>query len=412
MNSKINHIVQLLLVSYMLLVAAVPCLAAEVRRVPGSKMVEQGILSLTLDVEGAEDFRYSGLEDKWHTYRGKIKAGDNLKFDIRVKLADKKTLPVTERSCTMRAEVVAKKGSQVIEKKNFKSDNKINVFFKYTVPEGTDTLEVSEVFVLNNKSKEEKFNQKSTTQNKLILTTKDVQPAAGVTKGNDNSGEKKDKNINEKGDKKDTGKETDKKGNGEKGDSSGKEGSKGTGTESGKKSTSQMIAGAAAVLLLAGVGGYFFMKNRRENQAVAERAARKEKLRQQAIQRQQEMQQQNLQQRQEEVDQRNAMQEEKRMRQQEEQRHQEVLREQETQSQQAMREAKQRADVNQQVQQPMEQNLPPQGQNPVPPQAGAAGMVGAATMENAIAEQKHFCQNCGAPLKPGTRFCENCGAKV
>jgi hypothetical protein len=361
MDRRRKHIVQLLLVSIILLVTALPGLAAEVSRVPGQEIVEQGVLSLTLDVEGAEDFRYSGLEDKWHTYRGKIKAGDNLKFDIRVKLADKKTLPITGRSCTMRSEVIAKKDGQVIEKKNFKADNKINVFFKYSVPEGTDTLEVSEVFVLSNKSKEEKFNQKSTTQNKLILTAKDVQPAVGATKENDKV--KEHDKVSEKEDKKDNSKETGKTGEGDKGDSSRKD-SKGTGKENGKKSTLQKIAGAAAVLLVAGVGGYFFMKRKKEEQAANEEIARKEKLRQQAIRKQQELQQQVG------------------------------------------------AQAIQRQQESQQQNIPAQEQHTMAQQAGVAGSV--ATMDNAVAAQQKpcFCTSCGAPLKPGTRFCENCGAKV
>ena len=348
------------------------------------------MLSLTLDVEGAEDFRYSGLEDKWHTYRGRIKAGDNLKFDIRVKLADKKTLPITGRSCTMRAEVIAKKDGQVIEKKNFKADNKINVFFKYSVPEGTDTMEVSEVFVLSTKSKEEKFNQQCTTKNKLILTTTDNPAVAAKTDTKSGEENKKtDSNVDKKtesgGEKKTDSKNTensnDQKADGNAENKAGNEGDKKSGDAGDKgeggMSRKTMMAGAVAAIA-AIVGGYFFMKKRKEDQAITEAIARKEKLRQQAIRKQQEMLQHNQQQRQE-----------------------------------AMREPEQQADVNQQVQQPMEQNLPPQEQNHVPPQAGAAGMAGAAaTMDNNVQKQPGFCQNCGAPLKPGTRFCENCGAKV
>ena len=49
----------------------------------------------------------------------------------------------------------------------------------------------------------------------------------------------------------------------------------------------------------------------------------------------------------------------------------------------------------------------------------AAGTIGAASSvpnlisnQTAVTEQPHFCSNCGAKLKPGSRFCENCGTKV
>ena len=49
----------------------------------------------------------------------------------------------------------------------------------------------------------------------------------------------------------------------------------------------------------------------------------------------------------------------------------------------------------------------------------AAGTIGAASSvpnlisnQTAVSEQPHFCSNCGAKLKPGSRFCENCGTKV
>ena len=50
---------------------------------------------------------------------------------------------------------------------------------------------------------------------------------------------------------------------------------------------------------------------------------------------------------------------------------------------------------------------------------GAEGTIGAVSSapnlisnQTAISEQPHFCSNCGAKLKPGSRFCENCGTKV
>ena len=180
MEQRIKHAVQVLLVSILLLVAALPCLAA-VRRVPSKNLVEQGFLALTLDAEGAEDFRYIGQESQYHIYKGRIKPGAKIKLVMQATLAKQSSLPLTGRTCIARMEVIAKKGSEVIKKNSFKSDNKSNVFINYTVPEGADTLEVNETFVLNNQSKEEKFNQKCTTKNKLILSVTDDSAAAAKT---------------------------------------------------------------------------------------------------------------------------------------------------------------------------------------------------------------------------------------
>jgi len=375
-----NQVVRLLLVCVFLIVAAAPGLAAEVRRVPSSNLVEQGFQALTLDVEGADGFRYVGEEGQQHIYKGKIKPGDTLKFVIRATLAKRDTLPLTGRSCFMRMEIISKKGGEVIKKENFKKDNRISVFLNYTVPEGADTLEVNETFVLQNKSKEEKFNQKCTTKNKLILSTADDAAAAAKT---DSKAESGDKKTGDSGDQKtdgnngkNTGNENDKKTPG--GDAEKKnDGDKKSDTETGKTDAGDakeskgsgkgMIAGAViAVAAIAG-GGYFFMKKRKEEQAANEEIARKEKLRQQAIRKQQELQQQ------------------------------------------AGTQAIQRQ------QEPPRQNIPAQEQHEMMQQAGAAGVAGAAsTMDNAgtVQQQTSFCTNCGAPLKPGTRFCESCGAKV
>jgi hypothetical protein len=301
-------------------------------------------MALTLDVEGTENFRYTGGENKMHVYRGKIKPGSKLKFVIKATLVSSKTLPITGRRCTARLEVIAKKGKEVIKKQNFKSDNKSNLFLNYTMPEGADALEVNETFVLNNKSTNKEYNKQITERNKLILTTTDTVTAA-VSKTTGSGG-----------------------------------------TTTGKGSGKGMLAGAALVVAAIAGGGYFFMKKRKEGQAANEEIARKEKLRRLAVQRQQE-QQQNLQSRQEEINQHNRMLEER-------------LREQE------------------QTRQP-EQNAMQQPEVAGAYVAGATGVMGGVQQNAAEDLQQdmtdaapHFCQNCGSPLKPGTRFCENCGAKV
>ena len=367
MRQKIKDTVRVLLVTVLLLVATVPGLAAEVRRVPSKNLVEQGFLALTLDAEGAEDFRYIGMENQQHIYKGKIKPGAKIKLSMQATLAKQSSLPLTGRTCTARMEVIAKKDGEVIKKNSFKSDNKSNVFVNYTVPEGADTLEVNETFVLQNQSKEEKFNQKCTSKNKLILSTADDSAVAAKADSKTENGDKKT------GDEKsDT--ETSKTDAGDK-------------NEGGISRKSMMAGAVVAVAAIAG-GGYFFMKKRKEDQAANEEIARKEKLRQQAIQRQQELQQQNLQRSQAERDQRSRMLEEKRMRVEEEAR------------QQVQREEQQPGETGAFV-------------------TGAAGVMGG--MQNDAAEKAQnnvpnaapqFCINCGAPLKPGARFCENCGAKV
>jgi hypothetical protein len=328
--------------------------AAEIRRVPGYDKVEQGLMALTLDVEGAENFRYTGLENKMHVYRGKIKPGSKLKFVIKATLGGAKTLPITGRNCTVRLEVIAKKGSEEIKKQSFKSENKSNLFLNYTVPEGADTLEINETFVLNNKSKNREYNKLITERNKLMLTASDAGAAAAVSKTAASGDTKESEGV----------------------------------------STGMLAGMAIAVAAIAG-GGYFFMKKRKEDKSANEELARKEKLRQQAIQRQQELQQ-NLQRRQKEINQHNRMLEEERLREQELARQQEILREQ---GQQRLM----------QVQNAMQQAA-------VAGAAGVMGGVQRNAAENFQQDMSddapHFCHNCGLPLKPGDRFCENCGAKV
>ena len=384
---------QLLLICLLLLVSVSPCFAAAVRRIPTNNAVEQGLMDIIVDAEGAANFRYTGQENKMHVYRGTIKPGSKVKLVLRVTLLDQKKLPVTGRTCTARMQVTAKKGGEIVKKQSFKSDNKSNVFVNYSVPQSADSVEVIETFVLNNKSDNKKFNQTTTSRNKLILTTSEAEAATAAGNTAD-SGDDKTKGAGD-GDKKAAGSDADKKndtGSGKADPGDAKE-SKGTGKG--------MLAGAAAAVAAIGGGGYFFMKKRKEDQAANEEIARKEKLRRQAIQRQQELQQQNLQRRQEEINQHNKMVEEERLREQEQARQQEVQRQQE--QQRLMQ----------------EQNAMQQPGAAGACVAGAAGMMSGAQQNAAEDLQQgmpddapHFCQNCGSPLKPGTRFCENCGAKV
>ena len=178
----IKSAVQFLLASVFLIMITVPGFAAEIRRVPGYALVEQGFMALTLDAEGAENFRYTGLENKMHVYRGKIKPGSKLKLVIKATLGSAKALPITGRSCSARVQAVAKKDGKVIKTQNYKSSNKSNVFVNYTVPENADTVEISETFVLNNKSKNKSFNKQMVERNKLILTTSDKAKTAVAPK--------------------------------------------------------------------------------------------------------------------------------------------------------------------------------------------------------------------------------------
>ena len=63
MNRIIKVAVQLLLAFVFFITSGVTVFATEIRRVPDYDFVEQGFMALTLDVEGAENFRYCGLEN-------------------------------------------------------------------------------------------------------------------------------------------------------------------------------------------------------------------------------------------------------------------------------------------------------------------------------------------------------------
>lgn len=384
MNSLRKTITAFTLCTVLLCLFSFPSFA-EVRRVPADAIVEQGLTAMTVDAEGAEDFRYAGQKDKMHTYVGKIKPESKLKLVIRGSLKNEKELPITGRSLLVRMQVVAKKGDTVLKTQNFRKENVSNLYLNYTVPKDADTLEVIESFVLTNKSQESKFNQKVTTLNKLILSTKDdVLAAALGNQGKNNDPENKDKSDpndkKEKGDKKDpinaeknTGSADKNKSNG----NSGKEPEINPEAEANQRLT-RIVSGSAFLILLAAVGGHFFLKNRKSNQIAAERKERKERLRLQAIERQKQLPQNNLT---EEADPYGLPEE--------------------------LPEETQSADASQQETLPQDdqQNIPQAGGlNP----ATAAGATAAATET----PEPRFCQNCGAPLKPNSRFCENCGNKV
>jgi len=353
---------QLTIFTILFCLLSFPCFA-EVRRVPADAIVEQGLAAVTVDAEGAEDFRYAGQKDKMHMYLGKIKPESKLKFVIRATLKNEKELPITGRSSLVRMQVVAKKGDMVIKKENYRKENMSNLYLNYTVPKDADTLEIIESFVLTNKSKDSKFNQKVTTVNKLILSAKDEVLAAALgNQGKNNVPEKPDaKDNKEKGEKKDPI-------NAEKNPEA----------EANIRLT-RIVSGTAFVILLAAVGVHFFLKNRKSNQIAAERKERKERLRLQAIERQKQLPQNNET---EEADPYGL--------------------------QEKFPEEPHAADAPQQEPAPQEglqQDLPQSGgQNAAVKMAAAAAATESTT--------PRFCQNCGAPLKPGARFCENCGNKA
>ena len=369
---------KLTIVAILFCLFSLPCFA-ELRRVPGASIVEQGLTAITVDAAGAEDFRYAGLKDKMHTYVGKIKPESKLRFVIQGALKNEKELPITGRTILVRMQITVKRGDKVIKTENFRKENVSRVFLNYTVPKDADTLEVIESFALTNKSGDSKFNQKVTTVNKLILSARDeVLAAASGQPVNNNSPDKK---ANPDTDNKKSAVDSNKS----------KDGSKNTGNADGKSGKSpeknaeaeaserftRIVSGTAFLVLLGAIGIHFFLKNKKSNRIASDRLARKQQLRLQAIERQKQLKQDS--------------------------------RPEDTQ------EEEQRTDS------PFEDTLPqddpqqdlPQADEPNAPaaagvtQAGDASASAAAGMTKAI-----YCQNCGAPLKPGTKFCENCGSKV
>ena len=383
MKTFSKTITKLTIVTILFCLFSLPCFA-ELRRVPASSIVEQGLTAITVDAEGAEDFRYAGLKDKRHTYVGKIKPESKIKFVISGSLKNAKELPITGRTNLIRLQVTVKKGDTVIKTENFRKENVSNLFLNYTVPKDADTLEVIEVFTLTNKSKDSKFNQKVTTVNKLILSAREEVLAAALGQPvTTNSPDKKttpdtddkkttvDANKNKEGSGKNTEK-TDGK--------NGKSTEESPEAEAAKRFT-RIVSGTAFLVFLAGIGFHFFLKNRKSNKIASDRLARKEQLRLQAIERQKQLKQNN---RPEEI-------------------------------QEEGQEEIQRTDG------PTEGTLPPDNPQHAIPQTGEQNVSAAAGVAQAVepnasaaagAAQTRYCQNCGAPLKGNSKFCENCGSKV
>lgn len=378
MKTFSKTIAKLTIVTILFCLFSLPCFA-ELRRVPAASIVEQGLTAITVDAEGAEDFRYAGLKDKRHTYVGKIKPESKIKFVISGSLKNAKELPITGRTNLIRLQVTVKKGDTVIKTENFRKENMSNVFLNYTVPKDADTLEVIEVFTLTNKSKDSKYNQKVTTVNKLILSAREeVLTAALGQPVNTNSPDKKTTTdtynkitTTDSNDKKTTvdanntnggsGKNTEKT-----------DGKNGKSTEESleaeaAKSFTRIVSGIAFLVFLAGIGFHFFVKNRKSNKIASDRLARKEQLRLQAIERQKQLKRNN---RPEE------MQEEG-------------------------------LEEIQRTGGPTEDTLPPDNPQHAIPRAGEPSASAAAGVA-----QTRYCQNCGAPLKGNSKFCENCGSKV
>ena len=392
MKTFSKTITKLTIVTVLFCLFSLPCFA-ELRRVPAASIVEQGLTAITVDAEGAEDFRYAGLKDKRHTYVGKIKPESKIKFVISGSLKNAKELPITGRTNLIRLQVTVKKGDTVIKTENFRKENMSNVFLNYTVPKDADTLEVIEVFTLTNKSKDSKFNQKVTTVNKLILSAREEVLAAALGQPvTTNSPDKKTttdtdgkKTTTDSNDKKTTVDANNTKGgsgkNTEKTDGkNGKSTEESPEAEAAKRFT-RIVSGIAFLVFLAGIGFHFFVKNRKSNKIASDRLARKEQLRLQAIERQKQLKQNN---RPEEM-------------------------------QEEGLEEIQRTDS------PTEDTLPPDNpQHAIPragePSASAAAGVAQAVEPSASAAagvaQTRYCQNCGAPLKGNSKFCENCGSKV
>ena len=392
MKTFSKTITKLTIVTVLFCLFSLPCFA-ELRRVPAASIVEQGLTAITVDAEGAEDFRYAGLKDKRHTYVGKIKPESKIKFVISGSLKNAKELPITGRTNLIRLQVTVKKGDTVIKTENFRKENMSNVFLNYTVPKDADTLEVIEVFTLTNKSKDSKFNQKVTTVNKLILSAREEVLAAAlgqpVTTNSpdkktttDTDGKKTTTDSNDKKTTVDANNTKDGSGkNTEKTDGkNGKSTEESPEAEAAKRFT-RIVSGIAFLVFLAGIGFHFFVKNRKSNKIASDRLARKEQLRLQAIERQKQLKQNN---RPEEM-------------------------------QEEGLEEIQRTDS------PTEDTLPPDNpQHAIPragePSASAAAGIAQAGEPNAAAAngvaQTPYCQNCGAPLKANSKFCENCGSKV
>ena len=362
MKTFSKTIAKLTILTILFCLFSLPCFA-ELRRVPAAPVVEQGLTAITVDAEGAEDFRYAGLKDKMHTYIGKIKPESKLKFVIRGALKNAKELPITGRTSLVRMQVTVKRGDTVIKTQSFRKENTSSVFLNYTVPKDADTLEVVESFVLTNKSGDSKFNQKVTTVNKLILSAReDVLAAVAGHPVNNYSSDKK--TTSDTGNKKTSADANKNKENGSSKNTEKTDGKNGKSTEESPeaeaaKRFTRIVSGIAFLVFLAGIGFHFFLKNKKINRIASDRLARKEQLRLQAIERQKQLKQNN------------------------------------------------RPEESQQADSPPEDTLPQDDPQHAVPLAGEQNASVAAGVAQAL-----YCQNCGAPLKPDSKFCENCGSKV
>ena len=362
MKTFSKTIAKLTILTILFCLFSLPCFA-ELRRVPAAPVVEQGLTAITVDAEGAEDFRYVGQKDKMHTYVGKIKPESKLKFVIRGTLKNAKELPITGRTSLVRMQVTVKRGDTVIKTQSFRKENTSSVFLNYTVPKDADTLEVVESFVLTNKSGDSKFNQKVTTVNKLILSAReDVLAAVAGHPVNNYSSDKK--TTPDTGNKKTSADANKNKENGSSKNTEKTDGKNGKSTEESPeaeaaKRFTRIVSGIAFLVLLAGVGVHFYLKNKKSNRIASDRLARKEQLRLQAIERQKQLKQNN------------------------------------------------RPEESQQADSPPEDTLPQDDPQHAVPLAGEQNASVAAGVAQAL-----YCQNCGAPLKPDSKFCENCGSKV
>ncbi len=371
MNHRIKYSITLFLIGALLIFFPVSALAAKVRRVPEYDLVEQGFMALTLDAEGTENFRYTGKENKLHTYRGKIKSGAKLKFVVEATLGSVNTLPLTGRNYSVRMEVVAKKGKDIVKKQNFKTDNKSNLDLDYTVPEGADTLEVSETFVLVNKSKNKAYNKSFSDRSKLILTTNDVPAAVAANTGKTNGG----KSVAD-------------------------------------SSNLLLFAGAAALAAVMGCG-FLFMKKKRDNKNIKVAANQNETLRQQAMWPQQETPQDQIALGQYQEDQRRQA-----MQLQEEMHHrQEAVRQNDNQFRHVTVKKQLRFCSNCGAQLLPDslfcENCGAKDASGFCMNCGEKLEPGSAFCGNCGAKNMpEFCMNCGEKLEPGSAFCGNCGAKV
>lgn len=365
MNTFSKTIAKLTILTILFCLFSLPCFA-ELRRVPAASVVEQGLTAITVDVEGAEDFRYVGLKDKRHIYVGKIKPESKIKFLIQGSLKNAKELPITGRTSLVRMQVTVKKGDTIIKTQSFRKENTSKVFLNYTVPKDADTLEVIENFVLTNKSGDSKFNQKVTTVNKLILSAReDVLAAVAGQPVTTNSPDKKTTTDT---DGKKSSVDADKNKGSSNKNTEKTDGKNGKSTEESPeaeaaKRFTRIVSGIAFLVFLAGIGFHFFLKNKKSNRIASDRLARKEQLRLQAIERQKQLKQ-------------NSQQEE--------------IEDEWQQTDNPSEDALQQNDPY--------QDIPQEGEQIAPAAAGTT--------------QALYCQNCGAPLKPDSKFCENCGNKV